>query len=180
MQEYFKSELKDKCPYDILIYIDNIHNVWDERLKVIRCDLELKSANFTPIEFEYCTKGTYNNWDFNGGQAGVLKMFIFAENLTIKKMATIKKVLKICKEPQERAKEIIETLKKQKAIYLWYLQAVNNVRHKMIEYLENGKIHSKEFKNNIQILKTTFDRYKKIKDKTEKYIAEFEKMAGDK
>jgi hypothetical protein len=107
-------------------------------------------------------------------------MFIFAEDLTIKKMATIKRVLKICKDPQERAKEIIETLKTQKVIYLWYLQAVKNVRVKTIEYLENGKIHSKEFKQDIRILKTTFDRYKKIKDKTEKYIAEFEKIAGDK
>jgi hypothetical protein len=107
-------------------------------------------------------------------------MFIFAENLTVKKMATIKKVLKICKDPQERAKEIIQTLKKQKAVYLWYLQAVKNVRIKMIEYRESGKIHSKEFKQNIRILKTTFDRYKKIKDKTEKYIAELENMAGDK
>lgn len=95
-------------------------------------------------------------------------------------MDTLKKVLKICKDPQERAKEIIKMLQEQKAIYLWYLQAVKNVRIKMIEYRESGKIHSKKFKNNIRILKTTFDRYKKIKDKTEKYIAEFEKIAGDK
>lgn len=176
MLEYFKPELKDKCPYDIFKHIDNIHNVLNEQLKVIRCDLELREISFAPIIFEYCTNGKFNNWDFNSGQSGVLKMFIFAEDLTVKKMATIKKVLKICKEPQERTKEIIGTLKTQKAVYLWYLQAIKNVRIKIIEYRESGKIHSKDFKQDIRILKTTFDRYKKIKDKTEKYIAEFEKI----
>lgn len=181
MQEYFKTELEDKCPYDTFKHIDNIHDVLNEQLKVIRCDLDFDKTSFMPTTFYYCThNGKFNSWDFNSGQAGTLKMFIFAEDLTIKKMATIKRVLKICKDPQERAKEIIETLQKQKAIYLWYLQAVNNVRRKIIEYLESGKIHSKEFKNNIRILKTTFDRYKKIKDKTIKYIVEFEKIAGDK
>ena len=180
MQEYFKSELENKCPYDILIYIDNIHNVCNEQLKVIRCDLELKEASFVPITFKYCThNGKFSNWDFNNGQSGVLKMLIFAEDLTVKKIATIKRVLKSCKDPQERAKEIIQTLKKQKAVYLWYLQAIKNVRVKMIEYRESGKIHSNEFKQNIRILKTTFDRYKKVKDKTIKYITEFEKIAGD-
>ena len=180
MQEYFKAELRyDKCPYDIFKHIDNIHDVLYDDWKIIRCDLELREQSFTPITFEYCTNGKFNIWNFNSGQSGVLKMFVFVEDLTVKKMATIKKVLKICNEPQERAKEIIETLKEQKVIYLWYLQAIKNVRIKMIEYRESGAIHSNEFKNNIRVLKATFDRYKKIKDKTIKYIAEFEKIAEE-
>lgn len=69
MQEYFESEVENKCPYDTFKYIDNIHNVFDEQLKVIRCDLELRETSFVPITFEYCTHSrNFDNWGFNGGQ----------------------------------------------------------------------------------------------------------------
>ena len=132
------------------------------------------------IEIKYKTTGNKKYFDKWIESNGIMKFYPLIEEFNQSDFKKIMKLIQRSEYSNEKTLETIECIEIQIDCYLWYLQAVKNVRRYMIDYLESGNIDTKKFKRNIEILKRTFNRYKKIKDKAVKIKSEFEEMVCDK
>ena len=131
------------------------------------------------VNLKYNTDPKAKYYDKYDSYKGELNFRPFTEELTLSEIKQIIKLVKKSQYSKEKASEIADCIDIQVKCYIWFLFTLNDVRKVVKQHYLNQHYSEREYKAKIKVLKRTFDRYKKIKDRALDIRDEFERLADE-
>ena len=180
MYEYFVPEW-NKADVMIQTYTRNFSLFSEERtengtLYYIRFQIK---DTIPAVYLKYNTDPKAKYYDNYNSYKGELNFRPFTEEFTLSEIKQIIKLVKKSQFSEEKAREIADSIDIQVKCYIWFLLTLNNVQKVIKQHYQNHHISEREYKANIKVLKRTFDKYKKIKDRALNIRDDFERVAKD-